>query len=265
MKQMGLIDPKWGLSPADENAADWDELDQETKATMAKKMAIYAAQIDRMDQGIGKVVATLKEKGEFENTLIMFLSDNGASHEGGPLGFDRDEGKGGELGGVDSYQSYGLSWSNASNTPFRRHKHWVHEGGISTPFIVHWPGHTIAGSMTHEVAHVIDVMPTCCEVAGADYPDKYNNYVIKPMEGKSLKAVFEGETRQSHDILHWAHEGNHAIRAGKWKLVMEKDRPWELYDIEADRSEAHDLAPQKPELVKQLREQFQAWAERIGV
>lgn len=263
--KLGLIRPEWELSPQDEEAADWDSLDEGTKALMARKMAIYAAQIDRMDQGVGKVVEALKAKGLFENTLILFLSDNGACHEGGPLGFDRDQGAGGELGGVDSYQSYGRSWSNASNTPFRRHKHWVHEGGVATPLIVHWPGHTSGGGVVHDVGHVIDFMPTFCAVAEAQYPVEFEGHSITPVEGRSLVPVFEGRSREPHPLLHWAHSGNHAIRAGGWKLVMEKARPWELYDMEADRTELHDLADEEPEQVERLRKLFEVWAHRVGV
>lgn len=262
----GIIDPKWALSPADERAADWDALDEPTRNLMARKMAVYAAQVDRMDQGVGKVVEALKAKGELDNTLILFLSDNGACHEGGPLGFDRDKGTGGELGGVDSYQSYGLSWSNASNTPFRRHKHWVHEGGIATPLIAHWPkGIAEPGGVTHQVGHIVDVMPTVCELAGATYPGQFEGHAITPTAGRSLVPVLAGKTREPHPILHWAHEGNHAIRAGKWKLVMEGHRPWELYDMEADRTELNDLAAAKPTVVADLRARFDRWADHVGV
>ena len=263
--QLGLIDSAWRLSPRDEQAADWDSLDNDTKDLMARKMAVYAAQVDRMDQGVGRVVEALKRKGVYENTLIMFLSDNGACHEGGPLGFDRDNGEGGPLGGVDSYQSYGLSWSNASNTPFRRHKHWVHEGGIATPLIVHWPGHVPENAITDEVGHIIDFMPTCCEVAGATYPEEFDGHAIQPVQGRSLVPVFEGRSRTPHEILHWAHEGNHAIRAGKWKLVMEANSPWELYDMEADRTELNDLSQQRPDVVEELRDKFERWAREVGV
>ena len=264
--EAGLIDPAWELSPPDEEAADWDALDDDKRAEMTRKMAIYAAQIDRMDQGVGRVIDALRKKGEFENTLILFLSDNGACHEGGPLGGDWRNGEGGKLGTVDSYESYGRSWSNASNTPFRRHKHWVHEGGIATPLICHWPGVIESGSMTDEVGHIIDFMPTFCELADAAYPEKYHDgNDIKPMEGKSLLPVLEGGRREPHDLLHWAHEGNHAIRSGKWKLVMEDGSPWELYDMAADRTELNDLADERPELMQELRAKFERWAEEIGV
>ncbi|MFW6146737.1 MAG: arylsulfatase [Planctomycetota bacterium] len=261
----GLIRPDWALSPPDEHAADWESLDKPTRDLMAQKMAVYAAQVDRMDQGVGRVVDALRRKGVLEETVILFLSDNGACHEGGPLGFDRDDGTGGALGGVDSYQSYGRSWSNASNTPFRRHKHWVHEGGIATPLIVHAPGRVEPDSIVGDVGHVIDIMPTCCELAGARYPEEYGGRPVTPVEGRSLVPVFEGRGRTPHDILHWAHEGNHAIRAGKWKLVMEADSPWELYDMEADRTELNDLAQDAPELVAELREKFETWARKVGV
>lgn len=263
---LGLIKPEWALSPQDEQAADWESLDHETKHLMARKMAIYAAQVDRMDQGVGKVVQALQAKGELDNTLILFLSDNGACHEGGPLGFDRDEGTGGELGGVDSYQSYGLSWSNASNTPFRRHKHWVHEGGIATPLIAHWPaGIAEPGEQTDQTGHIIDIMPTLCEVAQAPYPRACEGHEIQPTPGKSLVPVFEGRRREPHSILYWAHMGNRAIRTEEWKLVMEKESPWELYDVQADRTELHNLAEQKPDTVKTLRNQFREWGKSVGV
>ena len=264
--ELGLIKEEWALSPRDADAADWDELDDETKALMARKMEIYAAQVGRMDQGVGKVVDALKAKGVLENTLIMFLSDNGACHEGGPLGFDRDNGAGGELGGVDSYQSYGLSWSNASNTPFRKHKHWVHEGGIATPLIVYWPGHTTdAGAVTDQPGHIIDMMATCCEVAGAQYPAEFKGTSITPLEGKSLAPVFDGKEREPHEILHWEHCRNEAVISGKWKLVLEKGQPWELYDLEADRTELNDLVEKEPGKVKELEAKFLEWAERVGV
>ncbi|MDA2939178.1 arylsulfatase [Acidobacteria bacterium AH-259-A15] len=262
--KMGLIDPQWKLSPQDPAAADWGKV--KDKETMDLKMAIYAAQIDRMDQGVGKVLTVLKARSLFENTLILFLSDNGASHESGPLGRDWRKGKGGPLGGVDSYQSYGLSWSNASNTPFRKHKHWVHEGGISTPLIVHWPGKIRkVGSITHQPGHIVDIVATCCDVAGATYPQRFKGKKIKPMRGRSLVPLFGGKTRRGHEVLYWEHMGNRAIRAGKWKLVLMKGREWELYDMEADRAELNNLAAQRPELLDKLKSKYESWAKKVGV
>ncbi len=184
---MGLIDPEWALSPRDEGALAWDAV--EDKEMMALKMAVYAAQIDRMDKGIGKILKMLEDQGRLDNTLIFFLSDNGACHESGPLGQDF-WGNGVKPGGADSYQSYGRSWANAGNTPFRLHKHWVHEGGIATPLIVRWP-ETIhqGGGITHQPGHIIDIMATCLDVAGADYPSTFKNRSIQPIDGKSVSTL----------------------------------------------------------------------------
>ena len=230
-------------------------------------MAIYAAQIDRMDQGIGKVMEALKRNGYEEDTLVMFLSDNGACHEAGTLGTNFRPDLDGELGSVNSYQSYGLSWSNASNTPFRKHKSWVHEGGIATPLIVHWPGNIAdPGTITHQTGHIIDMMATCCDVAGIDYPQQYNGNEIKPLEGKSLTPIFRGREREPHELLYWEHFGNRALRQGKWKLVEDaQEQRWELYDMEADRTETHDLIDQLPEHAEALKKCYSDWAERIGV
>lgn len=265
--EMGLIKDDWALSEQDDAAADWDSLDEETKHRMDHKMAIYAAQIDRMDQGIGRVMEALKAKGYDDDTLVMFLSDNGASHESGALGQNFRPDLDGELGSVDSYQSYGLSWSNASNTPFRKHKSWVHEGGISTPLIVHWPERiTSPGRITPQPGHIIDLMATCCDVAGVDYPEQFQGHPVKPLEGQSLVPIFRGEEREQHDLLFWEHFGNRAVRCGNWKLVEDaKAGRWELYDMEKDRTELHDLSDEKPDLVSELKAKYVAWAERVGV
>jgi arylsulfatase A-like enzyme len=268
--EQGLIKDAWPLSDQDDKATDWDSLDDEMKAIMDHKMAIYAAQIDRMDQGVGKVMAALKKKGCDENTLVMFLSDNGACHESSSLGANFREDLTGEMGTVNSYHSYGLSWSNASNTPFRKHKSWVHEGGIATPFIASWPdGITDPGFTTHQVGHIVDVMATCCDVAGASYPGRSGGEDVLPQEGLSLLPIFEGKERDPHDLLYWEHFGCRAVRSGKWKLVEDgkgkKKRGWELYDMEKDRTELNDLAKEKPELVEELKAKYAAWAERVRV
>jgi arylsulfatase A-like enzyme len=268
MIKMGLIKESWPLSPQDRDATDWDALDDKTRSEMDHKMAIYAAQVDRMDQGIGKLMATLKKQGIEDNTLVMFLSDNGACKETGALGRDFRNGKGGELGTVDSYQSYGASWSNASNTPYRRHKSLAHEGGIATPLIVHWPDQVKQpGSMTDQVGHVIDIMATCCDVAGAPYPKTFKDKPITPMEGKSLLPVFQGKQREDHELIGWEHFGNRAARAGKWKIVEEKGTPgdWELYDLEKDRTELRNLATQEAQVLEDMKSRYAAWAKRVGV
>ena len=264
-KTIGLLDDAWPLSPRDPQAAIWEDMDQPTRELMDLKMAIYAAQVDRLDQGVGRIIDVLRETGEFDNTLILFLSDNGACAETGPLGYDWRR-NGLPPGGVDSYMSYGRSWSNASNTPFRLHKHWVHEGGISTPLIAHWPDGVVkSGRITHQPGHLIDIMATCCALAGAEYPREFNGKSIIPREGKSLMPIIAGGVREPHRALFWEHEGNRAVRMGKWKLVSRAREGWELYDLESDRTELNDLAGDHPEIAGELQNRHREWAERCGV
>ncbi len=264
MIEMGIVEKRWPLTDRDEKALAWDDVDPQTKQKMDTKMAIYAAQIDRMDRSIGRLVDRLKSLGIFDDTLILFLADNGGCAEGGIWGFDR---KTGRIGTADSHSSYGLSWANASNTPFRLYKHWVHEGGIATPLIAHWPAVIKQkGKLTHQSGHVIDIMATCCDVAGAPYPKSYNGSRITPLEGKSLLPIFEGRTREGHDAIYWEHEGNRAIRVRRWKLVAKgRNGPWELYDLQKDRSETQNLAERLPERTKKMAEMWRAWAKRTNV
>jgi arylsulfatase len=263
MIDMGIVEEKWPLTPRDDGAVEWETV--KDKGLMDLKMAVYAAQIDRMDQGIGKIMKKLREIDKHDNTLVLFLSDNGGCHETGPLGFDRRN-NGLPPGGVDSYMSYGRSWANASNTPFRRFKKWVHEGGISTPLIAYWPKVIKdRNSITHQPGHVIDIMATCCDVAGAEYPNSYKGKQIKPKQGKSLLPIFQGKLRRPHDAIFWEHIGNCAIRQGKWKLVAEKNGSWELYDLENDRSEMNNLVDKYPEKVNELMTLYKDWAKKCGV
>jgi arylsulfatase len=259
MIEMGIVDAKWPLTPRDRQAPAWEDVkDREARDL---KMAVYAAQIDRMDQGIGKVLAKLKEVGVLENTLILFLADNGGCAE------EIDRGKPGVPPGPrESFLSYGLPWANASNTPFRLYKHWVHEGGISSPLIAHWPAVIKkGGALTHQPGHLIDLMATCVDVAGAEYPKTHKGKPITPLEGKSLAPIFRGETRPGHEALFWEHEGNRAVRQGKWKLVSRYPGAWELYDLEADRTELSNLAEKHPDKVKELAALYEAWAKRANV
>lgn len=258
--QMGLVDAKWPLTPRDVKAPAWADLSDEEKKARDLKMAVYAAQIDRLDQNVGRLLAALKKTGADQNTLIMFLADNGGCAEE----VNRGE-KGAPAGTKESYMSYGLPWANASNTPFRLYKHWVHEGGISAPFIAYWPGVIKPGQMTSQVGHLIDAMATCLDVSGTPYPKEYKGKPITPLEGKSLLPIFEGRQRPGHEYLFWEHEGNKAVRKGNWKLVSRFPGKWELYDMAADRTEMKDLASEHPEIVKELTAQYKQWAERAGV
>lgn len=285
MKKLGLIGPKSPLSPRSpfETRGDffrtgknpaWDDLDADRRADLARRMAIYAAMVDRMDQNVGRVVDDLRKNGQLDNTLILFLSDNGACAEWDPHGFDGSSGpknvlhKGdalAKMGGPGTYHSYGSGWANACNTPFRWYKHYCHEGGISAPLIAHWPkGIAARGKLRTQVGHVIDVMATCVEVSNARYPTKVGDRAITPMEGKSLLPAFADRPLE-RDLLAWEHERNRAIRVGKWKLVALHGKDWELYDVEADRTEETDLAGKMPEKVKELSAAWDTWAKRTNV
>jgi len=263
MIKMGLVSEKWKMSPRDTTTWSWD--DEKNKELLDLKMAVYAAQIERMDYGIGKVLEKIKDIGAQDNTLVMFLADNGGCAEGGPVGFDNRK-NGLPPGGVDSYMSYGLSWANASNTPFRRYKHWVHEGGIATPLIAYWPAVIKnGGSLTHQVGHIIDIMATCLDVAGIEYPRTYKGRELVGLEGKSLLPIFKGKERGGHEVIYWEHEGNRAVRQSKWKLVAAHGEPWELYDLQADRTELNNLADKYPQKLEQLKMMYESWAKRCGV
>jgi arylsulfatase len=253
------VDSKWALSPTDSKSYEWAGANQDWEDF---RMATYAAMIDRMDQNIGKVLNTLDELGIADHTLVMFLSDNGGCTEE-PGGRDDTQ----EPGIVSTYTAVGPAWGWVQNTPFRRYKSTVNEGGISTPFIVRWPGHVKSGTMTGQMGHIIDVLPTCLEVAGAAPVSEIHGEKTKALEGSSLAAVFKGGTRTPPAELCWEWSGNCAIRHGKWKLVwdtLRKPTVWELYDLEADRTELHNLADANPQIVKELSEAYTKWATATG-
>ena len=257
--EIGLLEEKWKLSPR--GARAWEKLSDEKKKEMDLRMAVFAAQVHCMDANVGRLVSDLKKMDKLDNTLIFFLSDNGGCAEGGELGGgDRDM----INKSCDSiFISYGKAWANASNTPFRRYKHFVHEGGISTPLIIHWPEKMKAqkGSFFRKPAYLIDLMPTIIEAANAEYPTEYNGNKIQPLEGKSLMPVIEDRQWAGHKYMYWEHEGNCAVRKGHWKAIQKFGKNnWELYNIEQDRTELHDLAKKKPELVKRLSEKWHQWA-----
>ena len=292
MKELGILKKDTELSP---QAWEWGRVKEESWEIRC--MEVYAAMVDEMDQGIGKIVDSVKKAGQLDNTLIFFLQDNGGCAEGygrggrfnpradkptlppmkkGELqtrmqprqtrdGYPVRTGPGVMPGPADTYIGYGMGWANVSNTPFREYKHWVHEGGISTPLIAHWPaGIKRKGQLDHQPGHLIDIMATCADLGGVDYPKELNGKKIKPLEGRSLDTAFKGRGIK-REALYWEHEGNRAIRKGDWKLVAKENRPWELYNISKDRAELHDLAQEKSALVTQLSGEFQAYADRANV
>ena len=270
MKSLGIIPKDQALSPIDSLSADWKQLTEAQKDTMVQKMATYAAMIDIMDQNIGRVVNQLKNLDAFENTLILFLSDNGASHESGPLGHNFRPDLTGPIGSEDSYHSYGLSWANASNTPYRKFKSTTFEGGTSTPMIMHWgAGISEKGVIKNTRAHIIDLLPTFLELAQTTYPKTYNEHKIQPLEGKSLVPILQNSTqeiRNETEPLFWEHEGNKAVLKGPWKIVQRSKNPyWSLYNIQNDRIEMEDLSDQFPKIKSELIAEYESWAKRVKV
>jgi arylsulfatase A-like enzyme len=266
-QEMGLVPRDATLSPRDPQAKPWSELPETARQELARRMEIYAAQIDSIDQNVGRLVTKLQALGQFENTLILFLSDNGCSAEGGPGGFSRGR-EGAPIGTALSYASAGLEWANASDTPFRRFKSDTYEGGIATPFIAHWPdGIQARGGLRHQPVHVIDLMPTLLELAGAAYPTERNGTPLIPMEGMSLKPLLVAPSPMFPPTrtLFWEHEGNKAVRQGGWKAVAPHRGAWELYELAIDRTETRNVVADHPERARELAALWQTWAERCGV
>jgi len=261
MRSMKLLDPLWGLSDRDAEAPAWDSLSPAKREEFDLRMAIYAAQVDCMDQGVGRIMECLRRNGVADDTLVLFLSDNGGCHE--EIHWQTPELS---LFGADkSYESYGRPWANYSNAPFREFKSWVHEGGISTPLIAHWPGGiTKPGTMNRQPGHITDIMPTLCELAGARYPAGGDDNV-HDMVGASLAGTFRGG-KHARERIFWEHEANRAVRMGSWKLVAKGlEGPWELYNMDADRTELTDLAAKDPARVKSMAEQWHEIAAATNV
>lgn len=295
----GVISENWSMS---EGTVDWKTFPH--KEWDIRCMEVYAAMIDRMDQGIGRIMAQLKKQSALENTIVIYLQDNGGCAEGygrasndhrrsdfrfKPLGPDGLQTKiwppmqtrdgrwvrtGPETmpGAEDTFVAYGVGWANASNTPFRGYKHDGYEGGISTPFIVHWPAGITAerhGGIVTDPSHLIDLMPTFVDASGSTYPDRFGGESIQPMEGTSLVPTFAGQRIDRRSALGFEHHGNLALRDGRWKIVSayRRDQPtkWELFDMENDRTEQHDLAAMKPMKLNEMITKWQAWADRVGV
>jgi len=265
-QQLGIVSPDTALSPRDPQARAWSEMPAESRRELAYRMAVYAAQIDCIDQNAGRLVAKLKELNQFDNTLILFLSDNGCSAEGGPGGFSRGH-PGAPIGTGLSYASAGLEWANACDTPFRKFKMDTYQGGIATPLVAHWPaGIAARGELRHDPGHIIDVMPTLVELAGATYPAEFRGNSILPREGRSLVPIFAAsDGLASTRVLCWEHQGNKAVRSGDWKAVAQGRGAWELFDLKTDRVETRNIAAQHPEKTRELAGLWQAWAARCGV
>lgn len=295
MKSLGLLPDRWPKHPP---AVKWEDV--KDKEFESRCMEVYAAQVDSLDQAIGRIVDEIRTQGQLENTLILYLQDNGGCAEAmgrgtqfvaradrptlAPLppeqqqfgsvprqtrdGWPVRQGTGVEPGGADTYISYGRGWANVSNTPFREYKHWTHEGGIATPLIAHWPAGIPArrrGGLEPQPGQLVDIMATCLDLAGATYPETFRGERIKPLEGTSLRPAFSGKRLSRSHPLVWEHEGNRAIREGRWKLVSRENQPWELYDLTADRTESVDLSTKHPRRVRSLSGQWDRWAARADV
>ncbi len=258
---LGIVDKAWAIAPRPPAIKAWAGLSDEEKDKFDHLMAVYAAVVSHMDQSIGDLVAGLKQRGVFDNTLILFMSDNGGNAEAGPQGRSI-----GDPTQATSDWFCGESWAFLQNTPFRRYKHFNHEGGIATPLIAHWPaGIAAKNELRSQPAHLIDIMATCVDVAGATPLNELNGKPLIPLEGRSLVPAFANKPIE-RDALFWEHEGNAAVRVGDLKLVrLGRNGAWELYDLKADRTEQHDLAPSQPDKVKELAAKWDAWAKRANV
>jgi arylsulfatase len=255
----GLLDERYHRSAP--TFPVWDDLSDSVKQDEIIRMQVYAAMIDRLDENIGRVVEYLKESGEWENTVFMFMSDNGASAEVVEVGD-------GPIGTMTRWASLKRNWANVANTPFRFYKNYSYEGGTATPFIVHWPrGIPNAGGVNHTLLHFIDIMPTLIDISGAAYPEEYKGEKVVPLEGRSMLPLFKGESIERTEPLFFDWNRGSALRNDRWKLVRGRDSEgsWELYDMASDRTETKNLSAENPELMEELKEQWQNWAKRVGI
>ena len=276
-----VLDPKWKLTEEDPATPNWNDI--QNKEWEDLRMATYSAQIEQMDRGIGKIIEKLKQIGELENTLIMFAADNGGcaeflaedSNQPNPNQFNNPgpDGKKVNFGNIpnlrpgpsDTFMSYDLPWANLSNTPFRLFKRWVHEGGISTPFIVHWPKKIQSHGVIDTPVQFADISPTILDICDSKYPKTYNQKDITPLEGESFFSLFQGKEFNKDKPLCWEHEGNRAVRVGDWKLVSEYPGPWELYNISDDRSETNNLVNKEKEIASSLEKKYKDWSSRCEI
>lgn len=264
----GVVKPTTALSDRDTSVRPWNALNELDKKNAAYRMAVYAAQISSMDENIGKLMETLKQQGKFENTLIVFLSDNGACPEpykelgGGTIEDINDPSKSGSI-------SYGMGWANVSNTPFRKWKSEVEEGGVAAPFIMHWPkglSKAQENTFVDTPSYLIDVMPTFLQVARAHYPTTFSGNTIHPLEGRSLLPVLKDQPISGHAYMFWEHQGNQAVRKGDWKALKDsRQKNWELYNLKTDRAEEHNVSDQYPDVLKEMVTRWEDWAHSHAV
>ena len=283
--EMGIVQDIWDMSPRDAQSPDWESVADKDREDI--KMAVYAAQVMEMDRAVGQIMEAVTGAGEEENTVFLFLSDNGACAEELPpdgwiMNFAEEKTRDGRVvavgnrpgirpGGEDTYMSYGLPWANVSNTPFRLFKHWIHEGGIASPFVVQWKnGIRENGALRHTPVHFIDISPTLLELAGGEYPGQKEGKALLPLQGESLAASFAGlpgngkEWGRTRPIF-WEHEGNGGVRLGRYKLVRKYPGPFELYDMEKDRTELHNIAEEEKETADRMKGLFYDWMQKTQV
>ena len=258
MQAMGTVDPRWELSERDSLAPAWESLSLEEQQKEQRLMATYAGMIDRLDQQIGRLLDQLDALDIADNTLIFFLADNG----GCP--YDANRSPITSPGPASSSRTYDTEWAQVSNTPFRHYKQWIHEGGISTPMILRWPGVIPADTLVHTPGQLVDILPTLLDVAQVDFPDQYADRRLLAPEGISLLPVLRGESIQRSKPLFWEYRGSRAVREGAWKLVGQRGDGWELYNLDEDRSEMYDLSEDYPERVARMAAEYDTWAERVG-
>ncbi len=262
LQQEGIIAPNCGLAPRPKAVPAWDSMSPQEQDAAEWRFAVYAAQIDILDRSVARVMAELRAKNLEQNTLVIFVSDNGGAAENPNRSLP-----GSVLGTRESFEGYALRWAHVSSAPFERTKKYVHEGGIATPMITYWPAAIPAelrGKLNRSVGHIIDILPTCAELAKASFPATLAGKKTLPPEGISLVPALQGKEITRPGMLFWEHEGGRAVRAGDWKLVAEHGEPWELYNLGTDRTEQHDLVSTHPEKAKELTAAWQSWADRSG-
>lgn len=261
--KMGIIDENCPLTPKSPIIPEWNSLTPQKQNEYDDMMAIYAAVVSRLDKAVGDLIDGLKKKNEVDNTIIIFISDNGGNAEPGVNG--RYEGE--QPGGINSIVHIGQPWAAVNNTPFWLYKHHTSEGGIASPCIISWPAGLPAsqkGKINSTPVHLIDIMPTCLDIANGKYPTVFNDSNITPVEGVSILPVIKGKPIKRNNPIFWEHEGNRAMRSGKWKIVSNVNEPWQLYDMESDRTELNDLSGRYSEKLKELLAMYEAWYKKVG-